>query len=391
MKKIFFSIVALAALAACSKSEVAYEPTDEIGFSVVAGNITKSVVDGNVYPTTLDMYVFAETTDNSEGEANYILNGQFTHRTNKVEGTDVWGGVTPYYWPNVKTLHFAGYSASGNVDIKDDPATDGVDESENSATVTYDCTYGTLSIANYSPGTATAEGANDLMWFPSTELTKTAGYGKHGNVTDKYVSVYMYHTCAWITFIVKGDGVTSGKYTVTNLTMTGIDQTADVTCSAIGDGANYTSLVPTIEWDNNDDKTVAPEASDAEKQAILYEVPVKSTGIVLDADGKDVETDDAYVPTDNAGGNVVVIPQVPGMLNLTYSYTSTTGDTIEETVEGLDLALATNNATPPTAGPAEWLPGKHYIYTITIKANEILIAPSVPVDWADENWNVTVE
>ena len=375
MKKIFFSIVALAALAACTKSEVAYEQTDEIGFSVVAGNITKSVVDGIVYPTTLNMYVFAETTDNADAEANYILNGAFTHRATQVEGTDVWGGVTPYYWPNVKTLHFAGYSDAGN------------------ATGSYNCQTGVLSIANYTPkkgAAATAEGANDLMWFPSTELTRAAGYGKN----DKYVPVYMYHTCAWITFVVKGDAVTSGKYTVTNLTMTGIDQTADVTCSATCTNEDYTKIVPTIVWSNNTDKTVADDATDEQKQAIEYVVPM-SGNIALDATGKDVETNAVHNPAANAGGNVVVIPQVPGKLNLTYSYKSTTNDTIEETVEGLDLKLAIdpNSADPanPTKGPAQWLPGKHYIYTITIKANEILIAPSVPVDWADENWNVTVE
>ncbi len=374
MKKIFFSIVALAALAACTKSEVAYEATDEIGFSVVAGNITKSVVDGDVYPTTLDMYVFAETTDNGYAEANYILDGQFTHRTNKVDGTDVWGGVTPYYWPNVKTLHFAGYSASGNVNTKDNPATTDVVEG---VTVTYDCTgNGTLSITNYSPGTAAAEGANDLMWFPSTELTRAAGYGK----TDKYVDVYMYHTCAWITFIVKGDGPTVDNYTVTNLTMTNIDQTADVECTATGDGSTSASLAPSIEWDNNE-KDSATTAD--------YDV-TGTTSIVLDANGKDVETNAAYDRDKTQGKNVVVIPQVPGLLNLTYTYESTTGDIIEETVEGLKLYLD-NTVTPPTDGPEEWLPGKHYIYTITIKANEILIAPSVPVDWADENWNVTVE
>lgn len=368
MKKIFFSIVALAALAACSKSEVAYEQTDEIGFSVVAGNITKSVVDGNVYPTTLNMYVFAETTDNTDAEANYILNGEFTHRSTQVEGTDVWGGVTPYYWPNVKTLHFAGYSNAGN------------------ANGSYNCQTGVLSISNYTPkkgADANGEGVNDLMWFPSTELTKAAGYGKN----DKYVPVYMYHTCAWITFVVKGEGPTVANYTVTNLTMTGIDQTASVTCSATCTDEEHTNIVPTIEWSNNEDKTVADDATEAEKQAIEYTVPVIGAGITLDANGKDVETGNAY--TANAGGNVVVIPQVPGKLNLTYTYKSTTMDDIVETVEGLDLALAINAEN--TQGPVEWLPGKHYIYTITIKANEILIAPSVPVDWDDQNWGVTVE
>ena len=377
MKKIFFSIVAIAALAACSKSEVAYEPTDEIGFSVVAGNITKSVVDGNVYPTELDMYVFAETTDNTDAEANYILNAPFTHRTEKVGTTDVWEGKNQsYYWPNVKKLHFAGYSDAGK------------------ANGSYDCQTGVLSITDYTPkkgAEAEKEGANDLMWFPSTKLTNSDGYGK---LVNDFVPVYMYHTCAWITFIVKGDTVTSNKYTVTNLTMTGIDQTANVTCSATGDGADHEKIVPNIVWKANTDKTVADDATEEQKQAIEYVVPM-SGNITLGATGKDVETNAAYDPAANAGGNVVVIPQVPGKLNLTYTYKSTTLDDIVEKVEGLDLALAIDpnsaDSNNPTKGPAEWLPGKHYIYTITIKANEILIAPSVPVDWDDQNWNVTVE
>ena len=90
------------------------------------------------------------------------------------------------------------------------------------------------------------------------------------------------------------------------------------------------------------------------------------------------------------GGDIVVLPQVPGMLSLTYKYTSPSGDPIEETVTAVNLALAKDNATTPATGPAQWEAGKHYIYTITIKANEILIAPT-PVDWTDQEWNITVE
>ena len=40
MKKIIISMMAVAALAACTKSEVQYEPAGEIGFAPVASNIT---------------------------------------------------------------------------------------------------------------------------------------------------------------------------------------------------------------------------------------------------------------------------------------------------------------------------------------------------------------
>lgn len=358
MKKIFFSIVALAALAACTKSEVAYEQPAEIGFKAVAGNITKAAVSGVKYPEALDMYVYAWTTDFAPAAdnyyPNYINNGLFVHRdqfethTGKTDETGVnphvWGGDTPYYWPNTKSLHFAGYSASGNV-----------------ATLspTYDCRNNTLSIVDYAPGTGEN---NDLMVFPSTATATPAGYDKN---TD-YVPVYMYHTCAWISFLVKGDGVTGAEgsnYAVTNITITDIDATADLTY----DGT-------TIVWNNNTD-------NDATSAVLSSSVSLSGTG----ANAAVAET------TPNS---TILIPQVPGKLSLTYTYTSQAEKPITETITGLDLALderVVDTNTGDTVTKTEWEAGKHYIYTITIKANEILIAPSVAVDWTEGNFNVTVE
>jgi hypothetical protein len=288
------------------------------------------------------MYVFAETTDNTAATANYIANGEFKHKT-AINGTEVWGGVTPYYWPNTKNLHFAGYSKSGNVAANTNPAT-----------VAYDCENDVLTIDGYTPGTGTD---NDLMFFPSTENDKAGGYDRY---TD-FVPVKMYHTCAWLSFYVKGDdvtGATGSTYKVTDLTITGIDATADLTCTG-----------SSVSWANN-------TATDA-------------TAAVLASGAVALSTTAAMAET--TPNSTVLIPQDPGSLSVTYTYTSPAGQTVSETVTGLDLALAKDNATPtPNEGPEKWLPGKHYIYTITIKANEILIAPT-PVDWADENWNITVE
>ena len=51
MKKIFISLLAVAALAACTKSEVAYEAPAEIGFAPFTGNITKA--EGKVNSMTI--------------------------------------------------------------------------------------------------------------------------------------------------------------------------------------------------------------------------------------------------------------------------------------------------------------------------------------------------
>ena len=44
MKKIFISLLAVAALAACTKSEVAYEASAEIGFAPAVKNVTKAAM-----------------------------------------------------------------------------------------------------------------------------------------------------------------------------------------------------------------------------------------------------------------------------------------------------------------------------------------------------------
>ena len=354
MKKIFFSIVAIAALAACTKSEVAYEAPQEIGFKAVAGNITKAAVDGDEYPTTLGMYVYSWTTDFTGTDANYIKKGLFVCKnesfedyTDKEDATDVnptvWGGQNPYYWPNTKSLHFAGYSASGNVA---------------SITPTYDCSTGVLSIAGYTPGTSEN---NDLMFFPSTAATKSAGYDK---MTD-YVPVNMLHTCAWISFYVKGDDVTGAAgstYKVTDLTITGIDATADLTCTQ-----------SSVSWANN-------TATDATAAVLTSDVPLAG-----------VTTTPVLAETNE--GSTVLIPQTPGKLSLTYTYNSPAGQQVSETITGLDLSLDTRVEDADGEDDVvktSWEAGKHYIYTITIKANEILIAPK-PVDWTDGDFNITVE
>ena len=351
MKKISFLIVALSALAACTKSEVAYEAPAEIGFNVVAGNITKAVVDGKTYPTDLNMYVYAWTENSTAAAADHIAKGEFEYR--KAIGTNnVWGGVTPYYWPNVNKLYFAGFSKSGNA----------------AANATYNCQDDVLTVSNYTPGMT---GDNDLMWFPKTAQS----YGK----STKFVPVDMYHTCAWITFLVKGDEVTSNTtnpYTITSLKMTDVDQTATVACS--------NATTPKINWSGNTDKTGT---------AADYAVTLKNGQIPLTQTAKDVETDAVYAEAEGTtSSNIVVIPQIPGKLTLTYTYKSSTNAVITETISNLDLAV--NNVedadTADGVAATPWEAGKHYIYTITIKANEILIAPT-PVDWTDGNFNVTVE
>lgn len=390
MKKIIFSLLAAAALAACTKTDVTYDAPAEIGFNVVGGNITKAPVDGTTFPTSLNMYVNAYVNaTNVPTTPDYINKGEFTYlstygtydatgneATDNEKATNVWGGGSssvdrnPYYWPNEQTLHFSGFSKAGNVaELKD---------------VTYNPSKDELIINGYCPGTETGIGVNDLMWFPSTKNLQGSGYGKK----TKFVPVQMYHTCAWITFLVQGDQVTGNSeslYKITSLTMNGVDQTANVVCT--GSTELSASTLPTyVKWGGNTEQT---------GDGTTLNVSVYNSGVELkntytagtDGDAatqtpKNIETGDIAA----TGGNIVVIPQKPGTIDLSWTYTSSTQNTITDTAKNLSLKITTNE----TDSNNVWEPGKHYIYTITIKANEILVAPT-PVDWTSGNSTVTVE
>ena len=373
MKRIILAIAAITAIAACTKSEVTYEAPGEIGFNVVAGNITKAPATGTAMPEGLNMYVNAYVQDDAIPTApDYINNGEFTKRTNQVNSTNVWGGVTPYYWPNAQKLHFSGYSKSGNFLS--------VEEGQPTPSASYDPSTDKLTITNYTPGESTGLGANDLMWFPSTKYVESEGYGK----STPFVPVQMYHTCSWLTFMVQGDETTGGTnstYKITSLKINDLDLTANVTCTgATASSLSADALKDYVDWTID------------EEPAGVYEVAVYEGGIELKSTC--VKPNDASTPTlqpknveKNNGntneGNVVVIPQTPGTIDIEWTYKSSTGADITDSATRLPL--------DGTSNVQSWEPGKHYIYTITLKANEILIAPT-PVTWADQTGgSVTVE
>ena len=316
MKKIFFTLITIAAFVSCSKTDVAYESTDAIGFQVVTGRMTKAAVNSTTYPTDLNMYVFAmtQTGENAmSSTADYLDNALFAHTSN-----NLWGGnPAPYYWPNVKKLYFAGISASGNVN--------------NGVVPSYE--NGIITVDGYvqSAGTANA-GDSDLMWFPPTP----EAYGK-GTAS---VPVTMKHACSWITVQLAGDQNTAGKYYIKDIHIDGLTTKGKV---ELGSTADWT--LSTLDEDMN--KTFSVYSHD--------------TGKALSIE----PTEEGF---ENIVNNTVVLPeQVPGTLSITYTFESQAREPITETVTG---SLKFN-------GETAWVAGTHYIYTVTITASQILIAPTV--------------
>lgn len=360
MKKFFFSLVALAALAACSKSEIAYEQTGEIAFSPVAKSITKSVAgydygtsdtyhtDGNdgefdgVFPTGVNLYVFANAQDeNTDGvlqdswTSPYFKNALFVHTStkgtegtqNSVPTTGAYAGDPTRYWPNVKTLKFVGYSDACNV---------------STLTPTVADDLSTLTINGYvQDNSQTGEGKNDLMWFPVTQA-----YGK----AEGEIPAQMKHACSWITINVAGDATTKDNWILNSLVVTDFAHTGTATCGTT-----------TATWDSYSD--VEPED--------YYNAQTTST---FNPQQGTTFTDGYVEYYKTAANNFIVIPQEPTTLEVTYSYKSDTDIWFHETkVINLDYdGVEGENA--------KWQSGVHYIYNLTITATEILIDPVV-VEW----------
>lgn len=354
MKKIILSIAAVAALAACTKSEVQYEQPSEIGFVPVTKMNTKAAVSTTDYPDALNMYVFAnagldgndtgETVEVSECTEPYFRNAEFSHGSN---AEHVFSGLTPYYWPNVKQLIFSGYSKSGNVaNLAEAPTYDGT----------------AITIKGYKPGDGTATlGDNDLMWFPTTG--PYAKPGKIGADNDKDVNVQMKHACSWITFNVKGNEVTGRAdnestedvdegttWQILDLSIADLSQSADVT---LGTQAVWSNLATGTPFD------------------------------VYRGTGKQLTT--GYVDYTKLGSSYqdfIVIPQATKQLYIKYQYVSQKG----AAADGSQDLICTEEITKPltyTDG-TDWLPGVHYIYNITIGTEEILIEPTV-AEWEPKN------
>ncbi len=327
MKKIFFSLVALAALAACSKSEIAYEQTGEIGFVPVAKKATKVAEDDAVYNTKLDMYIFANTyTDADENSFTqpYFANARFKHREDGIFG----GADAVYYWPNVKTLKFAGLSASGNVNNDATPK------------LTADLE---IQLDGYAPGTGgDEEGDNDLMWFPTTQAYGKSHVPGTGDTpaTDDNIEVVMQHACAWVTINIKGDDVTgadTNPWTITNVSFNDLSQSGDV---LLGTNAQWSDL-----------------ATGATCTVFTGEEELATSVKNFTQIGKFKD--------------LIVVPQATKKLYVTYKYDSDPQSaTIPTFSETKEIELTYDSGTT-------WDAGVHYIYNITIGTKEILVEPTV--------------
>ena len=345
MKKIFISLLAVAALAACTKSEVAYEAPAEISFAPAAKNITKAAngtVDAKgVYPTAQPLGVYAnygaDAPSANATVANYttkfLENVKFTYNTT----AGAWGAGES--WPANGSLIFAGYAipASGTP----------------SGTYAYDFASDKLTITGYTQSNETAN-TFDLGWFNRTP----ASYNYRNSTTA--VPVTLSHALAWVEIQVKGEGTTvaaGNPWTIKSMTLNNVYTKGDAEC--VGAGSNAAT------WKSQ---------SGAKTMTIFT--------------GEQALTATAAVCETTPAGTVV-IPQTPtavdaatpvATLTVTYTYKSPAG-----------VVMPDQTATVPLVVTGGWKSGYKYTYTLTFKASEILIAPDYAAWENGGNQTVVVE
>lgn len=332
MKKIFMTIVAVAAIAACSKTEVQYENSAEISFAPVKGNVTKVAgLEGALANTQkLGVWAFwdkdgavneAITNDNvANYDDNYLVNALFAHNGSS------WGGSpTSYPWPISGSLFFAGYTTPNDSPLTTDTK------------VSYNKTTDIMTFSNY---TYSKDAEFDLCWFG-----RTNSYNYRAEATATPVTAPLSHALTWVTIAVYGEGTPVGNWKITSITLDNINVSGTAACNGQTKKATWNPVTAT---------TSPVEIFSGEH-----------TIAAADSNGDGVELT-----------NNVLIPTKDVQLTFNYSF-SVNGQ------PKTDSKSVTLNTTT-------WESGVHYTYTLVIKANEILVAPSYGT-WTVNDQSVTVE
>ena len=329
MKKILYSILAVAALASCMKSEAVYtEDNSEIKIKPATALATKAnqlaAIDGTEYPVAENFDVYAYWANLPAGNSftkadaevtTYLGEGGAVEFTNK---GIYWGGTTTYYWPKNGSLRFAAYSPS-SVDMDHDLDTD------------------TYTVENYNQPSATAQ-TWDLLIAPTSQSYTAMTAAEN-------VSVVFEHALSWITInVVAQDAEVAKAFDIKKVTINDVVTTADLT--AVMSGADKA-----IDWELS--QTTAP--------------------VEIFNGSQDVTLEPTVIETTANG--TLVIPQPTTTVTIDFTQKALEGTPqLDNQSETVALTLDADN-TP-------WEPGKHYVYTLVFTLDEILINPDV-VEWED--------
>lgn len=325
MKKIFFSLLAIAALASCAKTEAVYTTDNsEIQIAPVTAMATKAnvngVIDGTTYPTKENFNVYAywanqpagsSFTADETGPGAYLNNVTFTNKG------QFWGGVQTQYWPKNGSLRFAAYSpASLNEE----------------ATIAHYLAADVYEINGLTYPVNTAETYDILVTPTSKSYTAQTAAEK--------VSVVFEHALSWITFKLQSTDVADYAFTVKDVIVNGVN--------------NHGNLVADMKAGTKTWSTAKPQ----KVNVFAGEQYVVKTAVDFE----------------NNPQGLLVLPQATTTVTINFTQNAI-GDAPALENQSVTLPLTLDSDQP-------WEAGKHYTYTVIFDLDEILINPSVE-DWEE--------
>ena len=319
MKKIFFSFLAIAAIASCAKTADVYtDDKVEIKLSPVAALQTKAqvkeAIDDIVYPAEEHFTVIGYWAGDEAG-STFASGTTYLNAVNfaKQSTSKFWAGADQsYYWPKNGSLRFACYSPTEIL----------------GGTMEHNLATDTWTATGYKQSNVTTETIDFMV--AETPASYTAA------TAAENVSVVFEHALSWLSFRVQAkDEAAMAAFDVKSITVNNVFTEGDMVAA-----------YPAKDW------TVK---SGTEK---AYEVAADAPGLAL-------------TPVEVENNGVLVIPQATTTVTVTFVQ-----NTLGDVVQSLEIPLILDGENTP------WEAGKHYIYTLIFSLDEILINPSV-ADWED--------
>ena len=322
------TLIALGAIAlgACTKTEVSYEATGEIGFAPVARmNGTKATaIPSTVFPEAWNLKVYGYY-DNTVAVGKPYSDGHFTEEylpgvefAKNARGATAgyWlGKEHAYYWPKTGSILFAAYAPANYA----------------AATVAHNKANNTFSVTEMAQPTDFSKTV-DLLYSPYTT-----------SYNNTVVHMQFAHAFSWITLKAQSDAKISVK--IKSIVLKGMAQKGKA------------DVLPT--W----------TVSGAQDLAVF-----------TNADGTAVTNE--LVEFADAKESVLLFPQTLGdnaVLEITYAMDKGDGTFIEQA----PYSVVLNTLKSGNVEINKWEAGKHYFYNIIFgAADEIQIAPTVK-EWEE--------
>lgn len=350
MKKYLIMVaVAMLGFASCTNDEDQREP-QEINFSALNYKPTKAPIDGPTYAINDPSFgVYAAVDDGTNFKADLYMNdvkvkysGEASYLTWRPTSWNAVNKVsdayTKYYWPLSGSLTFLGYTPYG-ISTSFAPNTK------------------TFKILNYS-ASINVEEQSDVMYSKLAQASnKSSNQNADGDVSYNGVRILFNHALSQIVFRAKTDiTYADAEFVIDYIKVKNVLNTGN------------------LEVEDDDVDNVAPAEG---VTPIVDGWTTSGTAVDFQPVSNTSELSSVLAPYGDA---LLLIPQnFSNSVTVDIKYTMTPNNGLPSSKT---VSITINDDTKINLDRIN--AGKKYFIDLTVSANEILFAPSVPVDWADQ-------